>query len=94
MSSRKMVRVPRAPTASPSASSSVFGDEIVIYCERTERMHCLDAATSVVWALCDGSRNVTEIIDEIVRMTSASRRDVSLFVDRAVAQFVELRLLK
>lgn len=38
----------------------------MVYCERKERMHCLDRSASLVWALCDGSRNVSGIVQAVV----------------------------
>ncbi|MGH9223717.1 MAG: PqqD family protein [Acidimicrobiales bacterium] len=72
----------------------LFDDEFVVYCERTERMHCLDRPASVVWALCDGTRTVEGVVGEVAELAGsepdAVRSDVVATVDR----FRELGILR
>lgn len=68
-------------------------DEVVVYCERTERMHCLDLQASAVWALCDGSRDLNTIVDEAAQVFSANAQTIRAGVEAAVEQFWQMGIL-
>lgn len=87
-------RVGKPPRPEPTATTSVFGDEVVVYCERTERMHCFDRSASLVWALCDGSRDVEMIVDEAATLVGLSPDEVRAEIELALMQFRELGIIR
>lgn len=66
---------------------------MVVYCQRSERIHCLDRPASVVWALRDGTRDL-DGVEEVAAMIGGDpgrlRRDVAA----VVGQFQALGILR
>lgn len=84
---------PCRPAPARTAATEEFGTELVVYCERTERMHCLDDRASVIWALCDGSREMGQIVEETAAAFRAAPEAVRSDVEATVDQFHKLGLL-
>lgn len=38
-----------------------FGEELIVYDQRTDRVHCLTASARKVWGACDGSTTVEQL---------------------------------
>jgi len=53
------VRHPLARTADLLVEE--FGDELLIYDQRSDRAHCLTPAASRIWGACDGSASVEQL---------------------------------
>lgn len=84
----------KRPSPVPSATGVTFDGEIVVYCERAEQMHCLDRPASVVWALCDGTRDIDQIVDGVAELAGREPVSVRGDVEAAVAKFRELGIVK
>ena len=82
------------PRPAATATSVAFDDEVVVYCERRERMHCLDPCASLVWALCDGSRTASQVAAEAAALSGASAGQLRADVDGLLAQLCELGILR
>src|SRR5215213_9223849 len=54
-----IVRHPSARTADLLVEE--FGDELLIYDQRSDQAHCLTPAASRVWRACDGSTSVQQL---------------------------------
>lgn len=67
---------------------------MVVYCERTERMHCLNRSASVVWALCDGSRDVACVVRATADIAGVDPDAVRTHVEDAVTEFRQLGILR
>lgn len=81
-------------TPSPTATTAVVDGDLVVYCERSERIHCLDRSASLVWALCDGTRNLAAVVDEVAVVVAKASGDVKADVKDIVARFRTLGILR
>lgn len=83
-------------TPKPDAAcvTEPFGKELVIYSLRSNQVHCLNVAASLVWTLCDGSRSLSAVVDEFARVVGAAPSAVQGDVRDAVAQFRSLGVLR
>lgn len=86
--------LPKQPKPVATATTEVFDDELVIYCERTERMHCLDRSASVVWALCDGERDVDAIVAVVAEIWNLEADAVGSDVRQVIRKLCALELLR
>lgn len=84
------------PTPTPTATTADVGgeDELVVYCERTERMHCLNHSASIVWALCDGTRDVAAVVRATADVARTDPDAVRAQVEAAIAELRELGILR
>lgn len=95
VTTRRRFRPDWRPRAASTATSAVLDEgEVVVYCERTERMHCLNRSASVVWALCDGSRDVACVVRETADIAGADPDAVRAHVEAAVVELRELGILR
>jgi hypothetical protein len=84
----------RRPAPAHSAVTEAFDDELVVYCERSQRLHCLDRRASLIWALCDGTRDVDGIVREAASAAGVDPSMVSADVESTIREFHELGLLR
>lgn len=84
----------KRPAPEATATAVLFDDEFVVYCERTEKMHCLDRPASVVWALCDGTRTVDAVVEGVAELAGSKPDEVRSDVEATVARFRELGILR
>lgn len=82
------------PRPSTTASTEEFGEELVVYCERTQRMHCLDRQASIIWALCDGRRDLGSIATETTQVLGIDSEALREDVKKTVERFRALGLLR
>lgn len=82
------------PAPAAGVVSEAFDAELVVYVERTNDMYCLDTWASAVWALCDGRRELEEIVTEVAGLASLGPETVRGDVEAAVAKLRELGLLR
>lgn len=82
------------PSPAYDAATEVFGDEVVVYCEDTQSLHCLDPRASVIWALCDGARDVEDIVRETAQVAGVEPAAVRGDVEATIGTFQELGLLR
>lgn len=86
-------RLPRRPAQAAGTSSEVFDDEIVVFCERTERLHCLNTSASTLWALCDGSRDLEAIVAEVAKLANTQEEAVRSSVEQGIYDLCQLGIL-
>lgn len=82
------------PQARVDVKSADFGSEIIIYADRTDGFHILNATARQIWQLCDGSHDLDDIVGDVARTfpqvpVEQVRRDV----ERAVQDLVEKGLV-
>lgn len=81
------------PRQLPGVVTSEVLDELVAYSPATSQAVSLNASARAIWELCDGTRTVDDICDELSEAAGmpadALRADVTTTVDR----FNELGLL-
>lgn len=82
------------PRPATTATTAAFEKEVVVYCERTQRVHCLDRFASIVWALCDGTRTVSAIVAEAASLTEHPTEEVRHHVEAALSQFRDLGITR
>ena len=75
-------------------SEEVIGEELFLYDESTETVHQLNNGAAVVWFLCDGTRKVSTIVQEITAAFELPEQEVLAQVQDAIAEFQELGLLE
>ena len=68
------------PERSPGVTWCAFGDGLVLHDDRRAEIHLLNASGAVVWAACDGTTHVDDLVAEVVDATgldaSAVRDDI------------------
>lgn len=82
-----------APCADPCVTTEELDGELVLYSEASEEIHCLNLSASLVWALCDGKRTVSEIVGYLAEATGAERGEVQRPVEEVLAEFRRLSVL-
>ncbi len=82
------------PRPVATATTVAFDDEVVVYCERHERMHCLDRCASAVWALCDGSRTPLQVAAEVAVLSGADAGQVRADVEGLLGRLCALGILR
>lgn len=82
------------PCPDPTVTAEAFGDELALYSERTEQVHCLSPSAALVWVLCDGRRDVEAIVEEVAAMIGPSAGGVRGDVEAAIEQFRHLGVLR
>ena len=81
--------VNKVPQARVDVRNVDLGSEILIYDERSNLVHILNATARRIWQLCDGAHRVTEIADEISRLfPQVPLEQVQRDVERALEDLV------
>ena len=81
------------PTDIPKATDTVrceqLDDELILYSDKDTRMVALDPIASLVWNLCDGERNVTEIEAVLTEAYPDAKDHIPTDVKRAIGELLE-----
>lgn len=48
-----------------------FDRELVIYSAQSNQMHCLNEPAALIWTLCDGSRSLSAVVEELALVVGA-----------------------
>ena len=83
--------VPKART--DVAAAEVDGD-VVLYDERSSQLHILNPTAGVVWAHCDGSASLAQIIDELSRIFGVEGSQLADDVTTMVRDLGDLGVLE
>jgi hypothetical protein len=85
---------PVRPAHRPGVQEYRLGEELLLYVPECDAAHVLNPSAAAIWELCDGTRGVQEIGQELV--ASIGLRDSALLPDvvHGVAQLWELGLLE
>ncbi len=67
--------------------------DMFLYDEHTGTVHQLNGGAAMVWLLCDGSRDLMSMAEEIASTSNMSTTDVLPDVRETVSQFQTLGLL-
>jgi Coenzyme PQQ synthesis protein D (PqqD) len=68
-----------------------LSDEFLVYDKTTNKAHCLNHSAAELWRLCDGKRNVSQIVREMKRETEGIDEHLVL---EALAQLAKAGLLR
>ena len=88
------------PSAIPSpkfdVESRALDDELFLINpdDATTAVHCLNGGAALIWLLCDGTRDVETIVDEISSAFDLPADEVLDDVRKTVAHLESLRLLE
>jgi pyrroloquinoline quinone biosynthesis protein D len=92
------MEVPEDPTIRPARLSGAeeypLGDELLIRLPPGETAYALNPSALAIWRLCDGSRTVEEITDELGQCVGRSRAVLLPDVMQGVLRLHELGLLE
>lgn len=85
---------PTRPRPASTAVTEIFDSEIVVYCEKTQRMHCFNREAAIVWALCDGTNDLDDIVDQAATLHGVAPQVIRSNVLAAIDEFCALRILR
>lgn len=68
-------------------------DGLIVYQESTERVHHLNSTAAIVFQLCDGSRDATEIALDVAELFGLDRPPVGV-VESCIARFAQEQLVR
>ena len=89
-----------APSAIPlprfGVESRALDDELYLINpeDASTAVHCLNGGAALIWLLCDGTRNVAAIVDEILSAFDLPADEVLDDVRKTVVQLESLSLLE
>jgi PqqD family protein of HPr-rel-A system len=70
------------------------GNDVIVHDPLTERVHVLNATAAYILRACDGKRSAAAIAHELSARTGVSSARTLPDVERALAQFSELHLIR
>lgn len=85
------------PNVHPDVTTALFDDDelaAVVYDTRADATHRLSAEAVSVWLFCDGRTSVAAMADELIDIFGLAPESVAADVQRALAQFWSLGLLR
>jgi len=68
-------------------------DGLIVYQESTERVHHLNPTAAIVFQLCDGTRDATEIAGVVAELFGLEHPPVEA-AESCIARFVQERLVR
>lgn len=86
--------VAERPRQKECVRSYSLWDEMLLYSSNEEMAFSLNGSAKAIWELCDGSRTITEISQELGRCFGASGEALLPDVIAAITQLHQLGLLK
>jgi hypothetical protein len=82
------------PLARQDIEQERIEDELFLYDPAQDgAVHRLNSGAAIIWMLCDGTRSVTEIAEDIALSFDLAETVVRPQVDEAIQQFYDLGLL-
>ncbi len=82
------------PTPNSRFNFVQVGDESLLYDNDTHDVIHVDGPGSIIWALCDGTRTIEQIIELIANAYPDSRDAVAIDVQETITRLVEQSALK
>lgn len=73
------------PARHPAIETALFGDEAVLYDDRSEMVHHLNASACAIWMLLDG-RPVHEVVATLSRATASAPAEIRRDVLQTIAE--------
>ena len=88
--------LPTKPLAKESVEERLMGQELFLFDGEDIRcaVHTLNSGAALIWMLCDGSRDLDDMAQEIAGAYDLSPQEVLSHVQKTVAQFQSLGLLE
>jgi PqqD family protein of HPr-rel-A system len=80
------------PAHHPSVETAMFGDEAVLYDERSGMVHHLNPSACAVWMLLDG-RPVDDVVVALSKMSGVAQADLRRDVLRTIVELGAAGLL-
>jgi len=84
---------PARPRRTDGVVTSEVLDELVAYVPATSQAVSLNASARAVWELCDGTRTLEDICDELSEVVAMSPADLRSDVQSALDRLRELGLV-
>ncbi len=81
------------PKSSVVESEELLGEELFLYDQSSGAVHTLSSGAAMIWLLCDGARDLANIIEEIRSVSQTAPELIFPQVQDTVAQFQTLGLL-
>lgn len=89
---------PQGTTIKPARLSGAeeypLGDELLVCLPRSETAYALNPSAAAIWQLCDGTRTVEEITEELGQCVGRSQAALLPDVIHGVRRLCELGLLE
>lgn len=82
------------PAGRGNITEEIMDQDMFLYDEHSGTVHQLNGGAAMIWLLCDGSRNLMGIAEEIASTGELSAIDVLPDVQETIAQFDNLGLLE
>ncbi|MGQ0551675.1 MAG: HPr-rel-A system PqqD family peptide chaperone [Planctomycetota bacterium] len=67
-------------------SAEIVGTQFALHDPATGQVHFLNESAALIWELCDGTRTVSDITQEVARLYARPVELVASDVDRVVAE--------
>jgi hypothetical protein len=75
-------------------TQELVGQELFIYGgPRPDAVHCLNSGAAIIWYLCDGTRDVDEVVNELAAQYGLLPAEAERDVRETVARLQALHLL-
>jgi len=81
------------PVPSPAVTAYQLDDDLVLYDTRTAEAHVLNLSAAKIWQLCDGSRSISDLADELSRSYALDPARAQADVDELVSSLQAAGLL-
>ena len=81
------------PQRRPAVRSYSLGEESLLYDPDTDTAHAINAPAMAIWYLCDGSRSIQEISEELGEWVDRDGPDLIDDVHQGLVEFQKLGLI-
>lgn len=81
------------PQPKPDISEELVGQELFLFDQKSQTVFCLNGGAALIWFLCDGTREIDHIVNEIALISTVPEPQIRIEVDETIAQFQTLNLL-
>ncbi|MBE7553233.1 MAG: PqqD family protein [Anaerolineales bacterium] len=81
------------PQTKIDITEELVGQELFLFDQKSETVFCLNSGAALIWFLCDGTREIDDIVSEIVLLSPVPEPQIRVEVHEAITQFQTLNLL-
>jgi hypothetical protein len=83
------------PRVRTNVAEEWFGQEVFIYDPGNgDEVHRLNSGAALIWLLCDGSRDLPSIAQELAKAFELPKKEILADVRETVGQFESLNLIE
>ena len=82
------------PNSDIAESEEMIGQELFLYDCNSECVYTLNSGASMIWLLCDGTREVESIAEEISITSKLSETEILAYVQETVERLQSLGLFE